>query len=187
MITFIFSDFYVRYNTLELRSGGQTVNVLQNFFHEKYDEDSNRNDIQLLNTEAMTLNQLNAKAIQLPEKDKEPLGSVFVSGWGRMKPNVPIYAEHLQVATIPIFDRNDCYRIYHGMITIGMFCAGYTEGGIDACVGDSGGPARGDDLTLTGIVSWGIGYARPNLPGVYTKVSNYIDWINEKIQYQNNR
>ncbi|KAG7309976.1 hypothetical protein JYU34_004499 [Plutella xylostella] len=61
-----------------------------------------------------------------------------------------------------------------------MMCA-YAKGK-DGCQGDSGGPL----LTLepegkyvqAGIVSWGIGCADPRYPGVYTKVSNYIDWIN---------
>lgn len=62
-----------------------------------------------------------------------------------------------------------------------QFCAG--EGGIDACQGDSGGPfvRRTEDGTpvQTGIVSWGLGCARPDSPGVYVRVSAYADWISE--------
>lgn len=62
-----------------------------------------------------------------------------------------------------------------------QFCAG--EGGIDACQGDSGGPivrrAAGEAPVQTGIVSWGVGCARPDSPGVYMRVRAYTDWISE--------
>lgn len=43
--------------------------------------------------------------------------------------------------------------------------------------GDSGGPLICDGK-FEGIVSWGIGCAYAYFPGVYTKVRNYVEWIN---------
>lgn len=49
---------------------------------------------------------------------------------------------------------------------------------VDACIGDSGGPLyRKQNNTLVGLVSWGIGCGF--LPGVYTRVSMFVDWITE--------
>ncbi len=73
---------------------------------------------------------------------------------------------------------------YGSSITDNMFGAGYEEGGKDACQGDSGGPfviQNGSGTWVqTGVVSWGIGCAQPNQYGVYTRLSNYNDWIDGK-------
>ena len=75
-------------------------------------------------------------------------------------------------------------------LTPNMLCAGIKEGGRDSCSGDSGGPLfvkDGNDLTQIGVVSWGEGpldAAAPcghaNAYGVYTRLSNYTDWIKSK-------
>ncbi|XP_026666905.1 trypsin-2-like [Ceratina calcarata] len=57
-----------------------------------------------------------------------------------------------------------------------MICAGYMQGGKDACLGSSGSPLVANDI-LYGIVSWGQGCGRPNYPGVYSNVANPRSWI----------
>lgn len=65
-------------------------------------------------------------------------------------------------------------------VTSNMICAAVPEGGKGSCQGDSGGPLvvnTGSGIQQVGIVSFGIGCAAAGNPGVYTRVSQYKQWI----------
>lgn len=49
---------------------------------------------------------------------------------------------------------------------------------------DSGGPLTTNKNVLIGVVSTGVGCARPGLPGIYTRVSEFVDWIEDVIAQQ---
>ena len=91
----------------------------------------------------------------------------------------------MKVPTITNADCRNDYQGYHLQVTDSMICAGYQGvGGKDACQGDSGGPlicnSNGNPV-LVGVVSWGKGCAEQQYPGVYTRVTPILDWIQEKM------
>ena len=108
-----------------------------------------------------------------------------ISGWGRREFDSPSEAElQLRGASVPIVSDPFCStREVHGeRFRPGkMVCAGALSGGTDSCQGDSGGPLACADKagrwTAVGIVSYGVGCGIVNKPGVYTKVEQYVDWI----------
>ncbi|XP_005464505.1 hepatocyte growth factor activator isoform X5 [Oreochromis niloticus] len=108
-----------------------------------------------------------------------------ISGWGHTQEKGMGYST-LQEAGVRLTPHDNCKKpeVYGNHVTSDMICAGI-NGCVDACQGDSGGPlacGRNDVSFLYGIVSWGEGCGRSNKPGVYTKVVNYIDWINSVIK-----
>jgi trypsin len=107
-----------------------------------------------------------------------------VSGWGRLSSGGAIPSQ-LQAVEVDIISSTACNSSYadYGGITENMICAGVPGGGKDACQGDSGGPlVVGDELV--GIVSWGVGCALPDYPGVYSNVATLKDFITEKTGVQ---
>ena len=103
-----------------------------------------------------------------------------ILGWGRTREGGDT-SRYLLAATVPVVSDADCTRSYQRFSADSMVCAGYPDGGVDACQGDSGGPMM-VGTTLVGIASWGDGCARPNKPGVYTRVSRYLDLITAQLQ-----
>ncbi|XP_064097051.1 phenoloxidase-activating factor 3-like isoform X1 [Macrobrachium nipponense] len=105
----------------------------------------------------------------------------IVAGWGVQDYNDgSSYPDVLMEVSVPILDTKCNGYNPSFKITKKMMCAGYKKGGKDACSGDSGGPMVVNEngiYTLVGIVSLGEGCAEPNAPGIYTRVSKYLDWI----------
>ena len=95
------------------------------------------------------------------------------------------YPKPLQQASSAVLSKRQCERRYAGQFPSRMLCAGAAldERRVDSCRGDSGGPLvceRGSgSWVLYGVTSWGPSCRLQDAPGVYTKVSAFLPWINK--------
>lgn len=125
-----------------------------------------------------------AVALATADTKLEPETQIRVSGWGATSEGGPTSNQLLRV-DVPVVSNETCNAepSYGGAITENMLCLGEKTGGKDSCQGDSGGPAALmlEPPQLVGIVSWGEGCARPDLYGVYTRVSAVKEWVDATI------
>nr|CAD7261909.1 unnamed protein product [Timema shepardi] len=102
--------------------------------------------------------------------------------------------------SLSIIPNNQCNQLYHSEsktnelaqgILPSMLCAGELAGGKDTCQGDSGGPIQISNKNnrcihyIIGVTSFGKFCAGKNAPGVYTRVSYFLPWI-ESIVWSSN-
>ncbi|KAM6935869.1 trypsin-like isoform 1-T1 [Lycodopsis pacificus] len=127
--------------------------------------------------------EVTAAVAPIPLPTGCPMGGLpcSVSGWGNTAIDGEVHMPTLlQCLYVPILDTQDCKNAYPDMISPRMVCAGFMDGGRDACNGDSGSPlvCAGE---VHGLVSWGQGCALPNYPGVYVKVCEFLGWIEDTL------
>ncbi|KAK7789441.1 hypothetical protein R5R35_008610 [Gryllus longicercus] len=97
-----------------------------------------------------------------------------VDGWGRFS-NRTHRSVPLRTVSVPILSEDTCKWAY-SHATPRMLCAGYADGGKDACTFDSGGALVADGEQV-GVVSAGPSCGRPCKPGIYTNVVYLRSWI----------
>ena len=106
-------------------------------------------------------------------------GRFTIMGWGQISEAALRQQTQLRYASVPIVPDRTCAAEYAKagvqLVAEEQICAG--GHGVDTCQGDSGGPmvrrnSRGEWLQV-GIVSWGLGCARPGYPGVYSQISTF--------------
>lgn len=158
--------------------------------HPQYNVETQEYDIAMIKlAQPLVLDGVTVSPICLPPYLNKFTGNGVVTGWGNIREDGESSDVLLKVV-VPIISDQECrnnYRAigYTGPIVDNMLCAGYSAGGKDACQGDSGGPfislGRDNRYYLAGVVSWGIGCAKPNVPGVYTEVSHFVPWVSDVI------
>jgi len=176
------------------QAGSTRIKVQQSISHPNFNGVTFDNDIALLKLSTpIQLSNPNTQLIALPydqEASTWPAAntSAVVSGWGNTTTAGISYPAELMAAVVEVLadpDDPSCGS-YPGteFFPALMLCAADLTVGRDSCQGDSGGPLAievGDSWALAGIVSWGYDCADPAFPGVYTRVTQYLSWIEDYV------
>lgn len=159
--------------------------------HPSYDDFTADFDLAIIKIRG-TFEGTTVRILNTEESDRiVPGDGVQVSGWGRTRTS-PV-SRRLKELTVPVVRRVDCNdeNSYDDQITQRMVCAGFRNGMLDSCNGDSGGPLTvrldipspipSDPPTrvtrLMGLVSWGEGCALREKYGVYARLIRMSDFL----------
>lgn len=173
----------------------QVVGVSEIIIFPKYDANTYDEDIALIHL----AEPVNFPTVpMIPQGDPAGLANPGViatsAGWGALSYGGS-YPSHLQTVDLPILSLAEASPAYDslyypGILTENMLPAGFLDGTADTCQGDSGGPLLvpsqamkgvSSPVTLAGIVSWGEECAKPEFAGIYTRLSNYTDWVYDRM------
>ncbi|CAG9786651.1 unnamed protein product [Diatraea saccharalis] len=168
--------------------------IAQSYVYPNYSRSLKYHDIALLRLQRPVEISSTLNAACLYTSDADPDAPVTVTGWGRTSTTQNLKSDILLKATISSVSRNQCAPHYNAWrklprgIIPEQLCAVDPDGNSDACQGDSGGPlqvstSEDSRYSVVGVTSFGSGCGSAT-PGVYTRVSRYLDWI-ENIVWPN--
>ncbi|XP_037788195.1 serine protease 41-like isoform X1 [Penaeus monodon] len=168
----------------------ETYSVIEKRIHPNFKymlTQPDRYDIAVLRLNRPVIYRDNILPICLPDPSDDFIGDIgIVAGWGKTDNSFGKTGTNiLQKVMVPIISNDECLRWHHHKgidvkLYQEMFCAGHSEGKMDACLGDSGGPLvvhHNGRWVLSGITSAGFGCAVDHQPGIYHKVSVTSGWL----------
>lgn len=182
----------------ELEDLAQERNIADIVVHPKYKPPSKYHDIALFKADVPFVLTRDIRIACLQTKEYFPSKSLTVIGFGKTVSGAAEGSQTLMKVDVDLVNNAVCNRTMKFLIrrkilanglTDDQFCAGdYEHGGRDTCQGDSGGPIQIMEErvnciynfplhTIVGVTSFGRDCGRKMAPGVYTKVSRYVDWI----------
>jgi len=181
-----FLDFKVVVGKHQTNFSGEKFSPGSWTSHPEYDPSTYDNDFAIITLESPVTFSDSVRPVCLPSPSSLYEGvEATVTGWGTLQSG-GIQPEVLQEVDVDTMSNEECTKplyVYKEEITENMICA--AAPGKDSCQGDSGGPLIAKKsgtsyFDLIGVVSWGYGCARPNSPGVYSRITQQLDWINEE-------
>ncbi|XP_062546460.1 serine protease grass-like [Armigeres subalbatus] len=171
----------------------QDITVMDVILHPKYSNRFKVNDIALLRLKRNAVLSASVRPVCIPGRSKAELSinpsRLYIAGWGLTKDSKSF--DVLRYAPVLPMSHKECgpkVRQLNNAVKLkeSHVCArGANQE--DTCPGDSGGPAlyisnRTAQFVQYGVVSFGArSCGQPGVPGVYTRVDQFVDWIHEQI------
>jgi len=186
---------FIGRHSLQDTDGYEEISVKVEMMHPEYDADTTDNDFMLIFLERPVTSKVDLVTVS-PDVVSSGV-DVTVMGWGDTvkAQDVKELATELLEVEVTTMTNEECEQSksteagwefdYHGQITDNMLCA-ENEKDLDSCQGDSGGPlvikTSSDQPDIqVGVVSWGIGCAHNDFPGVYSRITAQYDWIKTNV------
>ncbi|XP_070075267.1 serine protease Hayan isoform X4 [Drosophila takahashii] len=197
---------FVRLGTVAIENptaGFQDINVIDVQIHPNYTSSSKYNDIAILELaeDAKESDTIRPACLYIDRAGPPIDSKVFVAGWGVMNVTNRARSKILLRAGLDLVPVDECNASFaeqpstiralkQGVID-SLLCAADKKQVKDACQGDSGGPLilETDEVdglySVLGVINSGFGCATKT-PGLYTRVSSFLDYI-EGIVWPANR
>jgi hypothetical protein len=165
---------------------GEHISITEVIIHPEYDGEIGSADLALLHLSQPSTRTVLPLDLAVDGNVETRALQAMVIGWGLYEQG---RVDALRQVALPFFSHPRCQTIYGALsgntslVSDGMVCAGYENGGKNACFGDSGGPlmipmAAAPGWKQVGVVSWGPGSCgSAQRPNVYTRISAYQPWI----------
>lgn len=136
------------------------------------------NDIALLKIDKVPAGSSKINALGV-KADENTGTSSLITGWGTTSTTASVFPTKLQVGSVSVISDLICSNAYGEVFdSLTQICTG--SGTPAICSGDSGGPLAtrvgASFYSLTGISSYGDEVCGDR-PGVFVRVSAFIDWI----------
>lgn len=178
------SEVMVFYGHSNFREGLR-VRGIRLLRHPQFDPPKFHNDIAIVMVEQDFHFGTKVRPICLPTHPVDIFNKdVIVAGWGYLEQDGRA-ANNLRYTLVKVLPNARCAKkfIRTGYRPDIMYCA--YRFNTDACQGDSGGPLMTQQengrYLQVGIVSYGIGCALEDMPGVYARLDALMPWLQENL------
>lgn len=172
------------------RSDDPTIllDIIERIPHPEY-QGSHYNDISLFKVDRKVKFNAGIRPVCLPAKSNVPETAIIATGWGSINYRGR-KSDVLMKVNLEMFSQSECRHFFSndgslrlGILEESQICVGSHSERKDTCLASNGGQLQVDhenyqcSYILIGVASYGAQCGVVDIPGVYTRIYPYLDWI----------